>query len=163
MWKILKFCVIALVVLALAWWVAALPGTVTADAGAYRITTPAPVALLLLLVVVGLLIIFLRVLGGLRRAPRRFSGWRNERRHQAGELALQRGLVAVAAGDASGAKATAMKARTLLGDTAFVQWLNAEAARLSGEDAQARLAFEKLTHSKEMKFLGHQGLLRESL
>ncbi|MDE1907703.1 MAG: hypothetical protein KGH75_14765, partial [Rhodospirillales bacterium] len=49
------------------------------------------------------------------------------------------------------------------GDTAFVQWLNAEAARLSGEDAQARLAFEKLTHSKEMKFLGHQGLLRESL
>ena len=163
MWKILKFCVIAVVVLALAWWVAALPGTVTADAGAYRIITPAPVALLLLLVVVGLLIIFLRVLGGLRRVPRRFSGWRNERRHQAGELAMQRGWVAVAAGDASGAKAAAAKARTLLGDTAFVQWLNAEAARLSGEGEQARLAFEQLTHSKEMKFLGHQGLLRESL
>ena len=163
MWKLLKFSIIAAIVLAVAWWVAALPGSVTANAGAYRIITPAPVALLLLLAVVGLLIVFLRVLGGLRRAPGRFTGWRSERRHQAGELALQRGLVAMAAGDASGAKAAAMKARSLLGETAFVQWLNAEAARLSGEGEQARLAFEKLTHSKEMKFLGHQGLLRESL
>ncbi len=163
MWSVLKFCLIAALVLAGAWWLAALPGGVTADAGAYRITASAPVALLLLLAVVGLLIVFLRVLGGLRRAPRRFAGWRSERRHQAGELALQRGLVAVAAGDASGARAAAVKARTLLGEAAFVQWLNAEAARLSGEGEQARLAFEKLTQSKEMKFLGHQGLLRESL
>ncbi|MDE2318379.1 MAG: hypothetical protein KGK02_01615 [Rhodospirillales bacterium] len=163
MWKLLKFCIIAAIILALAWWVAALPGSVTADAGAYRIITPAPVALLLLLAVVGLLIVFLRVLGGLRRAPGQFAGWRSGRRQHAGELALQRGLVAVAAGDAAGARSAAAKARTLLGETAFVQWLSAEAARLSGEGEQTRLAFEKLTQSKEMKFLGHQGLLQESL
>lgn len=163
MWKLLKFCIIAAVILAAAWWVAGLPGGVTADAGAYRITTSAPVALLLLLAVVGLLIIFLRVLGGLRRAPGQFGGWRGERRAKAGEIALQRGLVAVAAGDPSGAKAAAVKARTLLGDTAFVQWLSAEAARLAGQNEQAHLAFERLTQSKEMKFIGHQGLLLESL
>ena len=163
MWRVLKFCIVAAIVLALAWWVAGLPGTLNLNAGAYQINTPTPVALLLLLVLVGLLIMFLRVLGGLRRAPGQFAGWRGQRRAQAGELALQRGLVAVAAEDATGARSAARKARVLLGDTAFVQWLNAEAARLSGEGEQARRAFEHLTHSKEMKFLGHQGLLRESL
>ncbi|MDE2238649.1 MAG: hypothetical protein KGJ73_01815 [Rhodospirillales bacterium] len=163
MWRVLKFCVIAAIILALAWWVAALPGDVTANAGTYRITTSAPVALLLILVVVAVLLMLLRVLGGLRRAPGRFSGWRGGRRAQAGELALQRGVVAVAAGDAAGARSAAGKARTLLGDTAFTQWLSAEAAQLAGEGEQARQAFERLTHSKEMKFLGHQGLLRQSL
>ncbi len=163
MWKALKFCIIAAIILALAWWVAGLPGGITANAGDYQINTSTPVALLLLVVLVGLLIILFRVLGGLRRAPGQFSGWRGGRRAQAGEAALQRGLVAVAAGDASGAKAASAKARALLGDTPFVQWLYAEAARLSGQEEQARLAFERLTHSKDMKFLGHQGLLRESL
>ncbi|MBU6419748.1 MAG: hypothetical protein KGQ79_08495 [Proteobacteria bacterium] len=163
MWRALKFCVIAAIILALAWWMAALPGDVTADAGTYRITTSAPVALLLILVVVAVLLMLLRVLGGLRRAPGRFSDWRGGRRAQAGELALQRGVVAVAAGDAAGARSAAGKARTLLGDTAFTQWLSAEAAQLAGEGEQARQAFERLTHSKEMKFLGHQGLLRQSL
>ncbi len=163
MWKALKFCILAAIILVLAWWLAGLPGSVTANAGDYQINTSTPLAVLLVLVLVGLLIVLFRVLGGLRRTPGRFSGWRGGRRAQAGETALQRGLVAVAAGDASGAKAAAVKARSLLGDTPFVQWLTAEAARLSGQDEQARLAFERLTHSKEMKFLGHQGLLRESL
>jgi HemY protein len=163
MWKALKFCILAAIILALAWWVASLPGQVSANAGDYRISASTPVALLLLVGLVGLLIMLFRVLGGLRRAPGRFSGWRGGRRAQAGEAALQRGLVAVAAGDASGAKSASIKARSLLGDTAFVQWLWAEAARLSGQEEQARLAFERLTRSKEMKFLGHQGLLRESL
>ncbi len=163
MWAALKFCILALVTLALAWWLAGLPGTVNADTGVYQISAPTPVALLLVLALVGLLVVFFRVLGGLRRAPGRFLGWRGQRRTQAGELALQRGLVAVAAGDTSGAKAASAKARTLLGDTAFVQWLTAETARLSGQGEQARLAYERLTHSRELKFLGHQGLLRESL
>ena len=163
MWKALKFCILAAIILAFAWWVAGLPGEVNANAGDYQINTSTPVALLLVLAVLALLTVLFRVLGGLRRAPGRLSGWRGSRRAQAGELALRRGLVAVAAGDASGAKAAYAKARALLGETEFVQWLNAEAARLSGQDEQARLAFERLTHSKEMKFLGHQGLLRESL
>jgi HemY protein len=163
MWRALKFCILAAIILVLAWWMAGLPGEISANAGDYRINTSTPIALLLLLVLTGLLVILFRVLGGLRRAPGRFSGWRGNRRFQAGELALQRGLVAVAAGDASGAKMASVKARSLLGDTPFVQWLTAEAARLSGQDEQARLTFERLTHSKEMKFLGYQGLLRESL
>lgn len=163
MWKALKFCIVAAVILSFAWWVASLPGVFSADIGSYRIDSSAPVALLLLLVVVAVLVMLVRVLGGLRRAPGRVAGWRGARRQRAGELALQRGLVAVAAGDGSGARAAAVKARAALGDTGFVQWLNAEAARLSGQDEQARLAYEKLTRSAEMKFLGHQGLLRDSL
>ncbi|GAN81402.1 heme biosynthesis HemY N-terminal domain-containing protein [Acidocella aminolytica] len=163
MWKALKFCITAALVLAVAWWVASLPGEVTANAGAYQISAPTPMALLLLVILVGLLIIFFRVLGGLRRAPGQFAGWRGQRRVVAGEVALQRGLVAVAAGDANGARTAAAKARAKLGETPFVQWLSAEAARLSGQQDEARQAFERLTESKEMRFLGYQGLLQDSL
>ncbi|WBO60901.1 hypothetical protein GT370_09330 [Acidocella sp. MX-AZ03] len=163
MWKALKFCIVAAVILVFAWWVASLPGVFSADIGSYRIDSSAPVALLLLLLLVAILVMLVRVLGGLRRAPGRVAGWRGARRQRAGEVALQRGLVAVAAGDGSGARAAAVKARAALGDTGFVQWLQAEAARLSGQAEPARQAYEKLTRSAEMKFLGHQGLLRESL
>lgn len=163
MWKALKFCIIAAIILGIAWWVASLPGNVTANAGPYSITSSAPVVILAVAAIVVLLMIFFRVLGGLRRSPAQIAAWRQTRRMQSGNIAVQRGLVAVSAGDASGAKASALKARSLLGDEPLVQWLSAEAARLSGESEQARAAFERLTQSAEMKFLGHQGLLRAHL
>lgn len=163
MWKALKFCIIAVIILAIAWWVASLPGEVSANAAGYQIIAPVPVVLLLLLLLLVLVIGLTRILGGLRRGPVRLARWNQKRRHTNGEAALQRGLVAVAAGDASSAGAAAKKARSLLGDTAIVQWISAEAARLAGRTQEARQAFERLTQNQEMKFLGYQGLLREDI
>lgn len=163
MWKALKFCIIAVIILGIAWWVAGLPGNVSVDAAGYRIIAPVPVMILFLIVLVVLVIILTRTFGGLRRGLERVSNWSKKRRHTAGEAALQRGFVAVAAEDANSASTAAKKAKSLLGDTAIVQWISAEAARLAGRTDEAKQAFERLTQDQDAKFLGYQGLLREAL
>ena len=110
-----------------------------------------------------LLTILLRVLGGIRRAPGGVVAWRGGRRQRLGEIATQRGLVALAAGDIAAARAEAGRARKCLGDTPLVLLLTAETARLAGMAEQAQEAFRRLAQDKDMGFLGHHGLLRHSL
>jgi HemY protein len=163
MLRALKFILIAAILLALAWWIGGLPGTLMAHSGPYTVETSVPAAILILFLLALFFTVLLRVLGSLRRAPGGFGAWRGGRRQKLGEIATQRGLVALAAGDASAARAEAGRARKLLGDMPLVLLLTAEAARLSGLPEQAQAAFKQLTTHKEMAFLGHRGLLRHSM
>jgi HemY protein len=163
MWRAVKFIVIAAILLVLAWWIGGLPGNVTAISGPYRVETSVPAALLILVLIALLLTVLLRVLGGVRRAPGGVVAWRGGRRQRLGEIATQRGLVALAAGDVAAARAEAGRARKCLGDTPLVLLLTAEAARLAGKADQAQEAFRQLARDKDMGFLGHHGLLRHSL
>ena len=131
MWRAVKFIVIAAVLLVLAWWIGGLPGNVTATSGPYRVETSVPAALLILFVIALLFTILLRLLGGIRRAPGGVVAWRGGRRQRLGELATQRGLVALAAGDIVSARSEAGRARKLLGDTPLALLLTAETARLA--------------------------------
>ncbi|HYP63524.1 MAG TPA: heme biosynthesis HemY N-terminal domain-containing protein [Acidocella sp.] len=158
-----KFLVLAAIFLALAWWVGGLPGDVTAHVGTYTITTSTPAALLLLFLIALIFTMLVRVIGGIGGAPGKVAAWRGKKRTAAGERATQRGLVALAAGDAVAAKAEAQRAHKLLGDTPLSLMLRAEAARLAGDLAGAKTAFAQLTKHKEMRFLGHRGLLRASM
>ena len=158
-----KFLLLAAVLLALAWWIGGLPGDVTAHTGGYIITTSTPAALLLLFLIALLFTIILRVFGGIVRAPGHAAAWRRRKSAAAGEVATQRGLVALAAGDAAAAKAEAARAHKYLGETPLTVLLRAEAARLAGDVAGAKAAFKTLAAHKEMRFLGHRGLLRASL
>jgi HemY protein len=160
--RALRFIIIAAILLGLAWWISAIPGTLTAHAGAYTVQTSAPIAILLLVAIVALFVILLRVLGGVRRAPRGYGLWRGGRRRKLGEIATHRALNALAAGDAKAAQAESTRARKLLGETPLVLLLVAESARLSGNQTQAQAAFEKLAGEKNTAFLGHRGLLRLS-
>jgi HemY protein len=160
--RAVRFIVIAVILLALAWWVGTLPGTLAIHSGAYSLTTSVPVAIVLLAVIVGLITIGLRVLGGVRRAPAGLGSWRGGRRLKLGDIALQRAITALAAGDAKAAETEASRARKLLGETPLVVLVTAESARLAGKTAQARAAFGQLTGNKNMAFLGHRGLLRLS-
>jgi HemY protein len=163
MLSVAKWLLLAALFLVLAWWVGGLPGDVTAHAGPYTITTNTPAALLLLFLIAALFTVILRVLGGIISTPKNVAAWRGRKKAAAGELATQRGLVALAAGDAVAAKAAAARAKKLLGDTPLALLLRAEAARLAGDMAGAKAAFTALTAHKEMRFLGHRGLLRASL
>lgn len=162
MLRAVKFILIAAVLLLLAWWIGGLPGDVTAHAGPYTVQTSTPAALLVLFLIALLFTVLLRVIGGIRRAPGGMRAWRGGRRQRLGEIATQRGIVALAAGDAAAARAQAGRARKLLGDAPLVLLLTAESARLAGQAEQARAAFEKLTQHKDLAFLGHRGLLRQS-
>jgi len=160
MLRALRFVIVAAVVLVLVWWIAGIPGTFTAHSGKITVTTSVSFAIFLWLVIAVLATMLLRVLSGLRRAPGGFGRWRGGRRKTLGEAATQRGIVALAAGDAKAAEIEAVRARKLLGETPLVLLLNAESARLAGKAEEARAAFEKLTQDKTMAFLGHRGLIR---
>jgi HemY protein len=160
--RALKFIVILVVLLALAWWIGSLPGSVTAHSGSYTVETSVPAAVLLLFLAGLIVVVVLRLLGAVRRAPRGFGAWRGGRRQRLGQTATERGIVALAAGDAAGARAEAGRAAKLLGDTPLVLLLRAEAARLAGLPAEAQAAFKQLTNHPGMAFLGHRGLLRQS-
>lgn len=79
------------------------------------------------------------------------------RRSRARSL-LTRGLAAVAAGDAVGAKEALgdLKAATVEPDLHLL--LKAEAAQLSGDLAAARESFEAMLERPQLKFLGYRGL-----
>jgi HemY protein len=163
MLRALRFLLIAAVLLLLAWWIGSLPGTLTARSGSITVETSVPAAILMLALLVLCLVALLRMIGRLRRAPGGFFAWRGARRRRLGEIATQRGIVALAAGDGAGAGAEADRARKLLGETPLVLLLTAESARIAGRTDQAQAAFQKLTLHKDMAFLGHRGLLRHHL
>jgi HemY protein len=163
MLRIIRFIIIAAILLAIAWWISTIPGTLTAHAGAITIQTSVPVAILLLAILVALFVILFRVLGGIRRAPSGYSSWRGGRRSKLGEIATHRALNALAAGDAKAAAIESARARKLLGDTPLVLLLTAESARLSGDQPTAQTAFAQLAGNKNMAFIGHRGLLRLKL
>ncbi len=163
MLRALRFLVIAAVLLALAWGVGSIPGTLTARSGAYTVETSVPGAIVILAVVALLLGFLWRLLAGLRRAPGGFGNWRGARRRKRAELALERGIVALAAGDATAAGANGAAARAWMGETPLVLLLCAEASRLAGNTEQANADFARLAGLTGFAFLGHRGLARHHL
>jgi HemY protein len=163
MFRAIRFIVIAAILLALAWWIGTIPGTLTAHSGNYTLQTSVPAAVLILAIIVAILTLLLHLGGRVRRAPGGIGSWRSGKRRSQGELAVQRGIVALAAGDPSAAQTAASQSRKLLGDTPLVLLITAESARLAGKPEQAKAAFQALTGHKDMAFLGHRGLLRHHL
>ena len=157
---ILRILVLGAVVAGGAWWLAALPGRVSAEFAGYAIEADAPVALL------GLVLAFLtgycaiRLIVWLLRLPGLTGRWRSDRRRRGGDVALTRTLVAIAAGARNDARREAHKARELLGDTPQTLLLAAEAARLAERDDEAEAAFQTLTQRSDAALLGYRGLFR---
>jgi HemY protein len=159
----LKFALPAILVLLLAWWIGGLPGDVVAQSGPYTIQISAPAAILLLLLIAGLLTVTFRFIGALRRSPGHVFAWRRAQRQKQGELALHRGIAALAVGDGKLAETAAIRAQKFLGETPLVLLLLAESARLAGDHDTAAQNFERLSADKHLGFAGHHGLLRHSL
>jgi HemY protein len=158
--KTLFWCVAAVVS---AWLVASLPGRVAFDAGPYAIETSVSVALVALLLLFLVLYAVFRLIAFVLRVPRAGSRWRGGRRRRAGDLAVTRALVALAAGEKGDARREAGRARALLGDTPQTLLLTAEAGRLAGRDDEATEAYRILADRKESAFLGLRGLLANAV
>lgn len=151
------------VTVALAWWIAGLSGTVDATVAGYTIQTTTPVALVAMVLLILALWLALFAIRLIITLPSRIGAWRARRRRRAGEAAVTRTLVAIAAGDASAARSEAAKSRRLLGDTAQTLLHAAEAARLAGHEAEAAELFKLLSQRKDSAFLGLRGLFRQAM
>jgi len=154
---------VAAVVVAVAWYLAGLPGTVTAQIGGVTFQAAVSVVAVALLVAFVALYILLRLIGALIRLPRVLRARRAAARRGAGDIATTRALVALAAGETGDARREAARARRLLGDTPQTLLLAAEAGRLARRSDEAQEAFRMLAARPDAAFLGYRGLLRDAV
>jgi HemY protein len=117
--RVLLVLVFGVVVVALGWALASLPGRVSAEIGDVSFEASAPVATLGLLLLFTLLYAAFRLLGALVRLPRSWRRRQAARRRYGGDVAITRTLLALAAGRADEAE-TAFRALADRSDAAFL-------------------------------------------
>lgn len=161
MLRAFRFALLAIILLALAWYVANLTGQVTVEIGSYAATASTPVAIVLFLLLLGLLILALSLLRGLLGLPRRIANRRTLARRDAADAASLRALSALAAGDRQAAAGHARIARRNAPDAPLTLYVSAEAARLTGDEAAARTHFTALSRHQDAGFLGWRGLIAD--
>ena len=161
--RVIWFLVACALVLAFAWFMAGLPGRITAQFGSTTVEAATPVVAVAFLLLLLVLYVVYRVLAAVLGLPRRAGLWRSVRRRRAGDVAVGRALVALAAGDKADARREAGRARNLLGESAQTLLLVAEAGRLAGRDDEADSAFRALVQLPDAAFLGYRGLLRQAV
>lgn len=161
--RTLIYIVEVVVVIALAVWLADRPGTVLIEWQGYRIDTSVGILALCAFLFAVLIAVLYATWRWLRRRPREWSLRRKLSRQEAGLQALSDGLVAIAAGDADNARKQARRAGSLLDHTPMTLLLEAQTAQIAGDDAAARVTFEKMLKTPETEFLGLRGLIADAL
>jgi HemY protein len=160
--RLLVLIALAVLVIAAA-TIADYPGNVEITWQGWEIGSSVGVLVAAVAVVALVLWALFALLAGVVRLPRRFRRNRRERRRRAGEVAVTRGLIALAAGDAAAAQRHAGRAETLLARSPLTLLLSAQAAQLAGDDAAARRRFTALLAEKDGEFLGLRGLIGQAL
>ena len=145
-------------------WLLERPGSVVVDALGYTFTVQAGLFLLGTALTAFILFFAFRLLSGLLSIPSGMSRFFTRRAREKGYRDLTRGFVAVAAGDAAKAHFHARRVKQYLPDEKGLPLLlQAQAARMNGQDGDAIRAFEKLLTDKDASFFGIRGLLKDSL
>jgi HemY protein len=147
---------------AVALWLADRPGTARIVWHDTVIETSAAFLALCVVFLAYALHLLFRVWHFLRHGP---THWRLNRRlskMQQGQDQLTRGLIAIAAGNATEAGRLAVAARKNVGNSIAAQWLQAQAAQLAGDRRAAQEIFRALALREESAVLGYRGLITEA-
>jgi HemY protein len=160
---VLLLTLAAAVCVTAAWWIAALPGSITMTIAGTTLEASTPVALTLVALLFVVLYLIIRLFAWVVRLPRLLRRSRQERNRVRGDAAISRALVALAANDAGGARREAERSRRLLGDTPLTLLLAANAGQQAGRDGEAQQIFQLLAERKDGKLLGLRGLLRQAI
>lgn len=160
LWTLVRIGILVAIVV----WLAERPGTVALDWMEYHVRVELGLFLIGMLGVVMLGIFIFGVIRVVLDAPKTWRRYRDITGREKGLRALTLGLSAVAAGDAKNAAYQAQRARRFLPDgEALPQFLDAQAARLSGRESDACHLYAGLIGNKDAGFLGIRGLLQACL
>jgi len=137
----------------------------------YTVTMQTSIFVLCLLFLLSVALILYKIISSFISIPHRFSKHRHETKNQKGLIALTQGLVALSAGDSKQATYFARRSKNLLsfkgkqdgGQKALHLLLEAQTARLRGEEGLAQNKYELLMKDKYAGFLGVRGLLTNAL
>jgi len=145
-------------------WLFQHPGTVHVAFQGYDIEAHVGVVFGLLVVSFLILMAFYKIVGWIAAIPSWLRGARTKKRREKGYKSLTLGLSAVAAGDSKQASYHAYRMRQFLGDEKGLPvLLEAQAARLRGDEPAADGFFEQLLQDKDTSFLGVRGLLNSAM
>lgn len=154
--------VVALVVAG--FWLFSQPAMVEFSWRGYDVQAHIGLVFIALVTLFILLMLFYRMVGFIAALPRRLRGRQDKKRRDLGVRAMTLGFAAVSAGDAKLASYHAYRMRRFLGDEKGLPLLlEAQAARLRGDDVAADGFFEKLLKEKDTAFLGVRGLLQTAI
>jgi HemY protein len=160
--RVLVLAVLAAVVVAAA-TIADYPGSVDITWQGWEIDTSVSVLIAALAIATLALWLLFALTARLARLPGRFRRNRRERRRRNGEIALTRGMIALAAGDAASAQRHAGRAEALLARSPLTLLLAAQAAQLAGDEAAARGRYTALLDEKDGEFLALRGLIGQAM
>jgi len=139
------------------------PGWVSLEWSGYRIDTSFAFLLGAVLLIAVTTALIYRFWLFLRRSPEKVKTAWTARRRRKGYQALTRGMVAVAAGDASEAQRQVRRADVLLEEPPLTMLVSAQAAQMRGDEAAASAFFMAMTKRPETEFLGIRGLLNQAI
>jgi HemY protein len=157
---ILLILAASVVAVAAGWWIQHLAGSVSLVVGSTTIEAPISVALVALILLVVAIYVLTRLLATLLHLPGAFRRGGELSRRRRGDRAVTESLLALAAREPADARREAARATRLLGETPQTLLLTAYAGSISGNEAEAEAAFQKLADRKDSAFLGLRGLLR---
>ncbi|HJO72374.1 MAG TPA: heme biosynthesis HemY N-terminal domain-containing protein [Rhodospirillales bacterium] len=163
MWRALRFLAVLGAVAAGAAWLADQQGSAIFEWRGYRVETTTAVLVAAVMAVAVVVALLYRLWLFMCRVPAALGRVRRAGRRRRGYLALTRGMVAVAAGDAEDARRQGKRAEGLLGDPPLTMLLSAQAAQLAGDERAAEKFFKAMLERPETEFLGVRGLLTQSL
>lgn len=162
--KALWFFIQIAVLTAGAIWISQREGEVTLDLLGYSLKMQTGVFLIALCFIFIIFLFVYRFVRAVFSIPKAVGHIREKDKKARGFEALTRGLVAVAAGDAKKASQYAKQTRTLLPkQNGLPLLLDAQAARMRGDEGVAKLRFQELMRDKDAAFLGVRGLLTASI
>ncbi len=144
-------------------WLADHPGQVSFTWQGYEVSTSVAVLVVAAAVFVAVLLTLHTVWLTLVSVPRPLTLAHLSRRQRKGYLALTQGLVAVAAGDATGARRFAVRAEKFLNEPSLTLLLQAQAAQLNGDELAAERYFNAMLEKPGSSFLGLRGLLTQAM
>ena len=160
LWTLVKISIVVAAVV----WIAEHPGTIQIVWLEYDMTIHIGFFLFALLVLVVAGIVIFSMVKGALDMPKTLVRYRDMTNKDKGFKALTIGLTAVAAGDAKSASYQAHRARAFLSnDNPLPTLLEAQAARLKGDELEASRAFIALMDNKDAAFMGVRGLLQSAL
>ena len=160
---VLLFVLVAALCVTGAWWLAALPGSVSATVAGTTFETSAPVAIVAVAVLFLVLYAVVRLVAGLFSIPRGVGRRNRESRRRRGDEAVTRTLIALAGSDSAAARRAAGRSRKLLGDTPLTLLLAAHAGRQAGQEDEAQAIFRRLADRSDGRLLGLRGLMRQAM
>ena len=117
------------------------------------------------LLVMLLALTLFRIFKGAADFPKIWARYRDYKTREKGYRALTLGLTAVAAGDSKTANYQAFRAEKFMPQEseALTLLLQAQSARLAGDEERANQSFAKLVAHKDASFLGVRGLLQSAM